>query len=320
MKLRQSAFLAVRVSCVGCAASQSKRKWSLPFRLGPTRIGTRATFWCIFRSSLPRHRHAAVLRILLARRGRLGAACAAVATVSALAAPAAVCAIEQVLLYCRAVPSAASDDRHHCAACRGGTFHPPPATAPKSLHRGPQHNPPPHRPADDAAGIRWPRVGSARGLPPRVFIGRCIVHEGGIARSGGDPALALLTRARRPGLLPQCAAGGREEGRRLAALLHKVRRVQAGPNAPLPATRAVRPRAAALERLVQQRCRLLQLQVLSPRAPLRRTRARRRRGHVAPRRRAEHPRRGGGGEDASRSGGPAARRARQRAGIAAQPA
>ena len=131
------------VVCVGCAASQSKRKWSLPFRLGPTRIGTRATFWCIFRSSLPRHRHAAVLRILLARRGRLGAACAAVATVSALAAPAAVCAIEQVLLYCRAVPSAASDDRHHCAACRGGTFHPPPATAPKSLHRGPQHNPPP---------------------------------------------------------------------------------------------------------------------------------------------------------------------------------
>ena len=178
-----------------------------------------------------------------------------------------------------------------------------------------------HRPADDAAGIRWPRVGSARGLPPRVFIGRCIVHEGGIARSGGDPALALLTRARRPGLLPQCAAGGREEGRRLAALLHKVRRVQAGPNASLPATRAVRPRAAALERLVQQRRRLLQLQVLSPRPHLRRTRARRRRGHVAPRRRAEHPRRGGGGEDASRSGGPAARRARQRAGIAAaQPA
>jgi hypothetical protein len=100
-----------------------------------------------------------------------------------------------------------------------------------------------------------------------------------------------------------------------------VRRVQAGPNASLPATRAVRPRAAALERLVQQRRRLLQLQVLSPRAPLRRTRARRRRGHVAPRRRAERPRRGGGGEDASRSGGPAARRARQRAGIAAaQPA
>ena len=178
-----------------------------------------------------------------------------------------------------------------------------------------------HRPADDAAGIRWSRVGSARGLPPRLFIGRCIVHEGGVARSGGDPALALLTRARRPGLLPQCAAGGREEGRRLAALLHKVRRVQAGPNASLPATRAVRPRAAALERLVQQRRRLLQLQVLSTRPPLCRPRARRMRGHVAPRRRAEHPRRAGGGRDASRIGGPAARRARQRAGIAAaQPA
>ena len=140
--VEEVSFFEMGIS-VGCAASQSKRKWSLPFRLGPTRIGTRATFWCIFRSSLPRHRHAAVLRILLARRGRLGAACAAVATVSALAAPAAVCAIEQVLLHCRAVPSAASDDRHYCAACRGGTFHPPPATAPKSLHRGPQHNPPP---------------------------------------------------------------------------------------------------------------------------------------------------------------------------------
>ena len=130
--VEEVSFFEMGIS-VGCAASQSKRKWSLPFRLGPTRIGTRATFWCIFRSSLPRHRHAAVLRILLARRGRLGAACAAVATVSALAAPAAVCVIEQVLLHCRAVPSAASDDRHHCAACRGGTFHPPPATAPKSL-------------------------------------------------------------------------------------------------------------------------------------------------------------------------------------------
>ena len=178
-----------------------------------------------------------------------------------------------------------------------------------------------HLPADDAGCLRWPRVGSAGGLPPRVLAGRGVVREGGAARSRGDPALAVLARARRPGLLPQRAAGGREEGRRLAALLHKVRRVQAGPNAPLRATRAVRPRAAALERLVQQRRRLLQLQVLSTRPPLCRPRARRMRGHVAPRRRAEHPRRAGGGRDASRIGGPAARRARQRAGIAAaQPA
>jgi len=180
---------------------------------------------------------------------------------------------------------------------------------------------PQHRPADGAACLGWPRVGSAGGLPPRVLAGRGVVREGGAARSGGDPALAVLARARRPGLLPQRAAGGREEGRRLAALLHKVRRVQAGPNAPLRATRAVRPRAAALERLVQQRRRLLQLQVLSTRPPLCRPCARRMRGHVAPRRRAEHPRRAGRGRDASRIGGPAARRARQRAGIAAaQPA
>ena len=101
---------------VGCAASKSKRKWSLPFRLGPTPLA-HAQLFGASSGPLCRHRHAAVLRILLARRGRLGAACAAVATVSALAAPAAVCAIEQVLLYCRAVPSAASDDRHHCSAC-----------------------------------------------------------------------------------------------------------------------------------------------------------------------------------------------------------
>ena len=208
---------------------------------------------------------------------------------------------------------------------------PPPATHPSQCYPLPPHpshstaafstTHRQHLPADDAGCLRWPRVGSAGGLPPRVLAGRGVVREGGAARSRGDPALAVLARARRPGLLPQRAAGGREEGRQLAALLHKVRRVQARPNASLRTTRAVRPRAAALERLVQQRRRLLQLQVLSTRPPLCRPRARRMRGHVAPRRRAEHPRRAGGGRDASRIGGPAARRARQRAGIAAaQPA
>ena len=269
----------------------------------------------------PDYSHAAILRLLLARRGLFGATCATVAPVSALAASAAACAAEPVLLCCRVAPSAASDDSHHRAAWRGGTLRPHPVTAPKPQHRNLSTTHRQHRSADDAACLRWPRVGSAGGLPPRVLAGRGVVREGGTARSGGDPALALLARARRPGLLPQRAAGGREEGRRLAALLYKVRRVQAGPNASLRATRAVRPRAAALERLVQQRRRLLQLQVLSTRAPLRRPRARRRRGHVAPRRLAGHPRRGEGGDDASRVGGPAARRARQRAGIAAaQPA
>ena len=97
--------------------------------------------------------HAAILWLLLARRGRLGAACAVVAPASALAASAAACAPEPVLLCCCAAPSAASDDSHRCAARRGGTHpatscHPPksvlpPATAPKSQHRGLQHNPPP---------------------------------------------------------------------------------------------------------------------------------------------------------------------------------
>ena len=49
--VEEVSFFEMDALCVGCAASQSKRKWSLPFRLGPTRIGTRATFWCIVRTA-----------------------------------------------------------------------------------------------------------------------------------------------------------------------------------------------------------------------------------------------------------------------------